>query len=210
MKKNQPNERNKHSLTDENLAQPKNPILLMVYIHNDLEGYDEGKLYDDYFSWLETELEDISGREVTIIFNSQSTSPGMTNYLYTNESSSAAIAGWKAMVNALTSKVEETRPYDPNLNKFLLLTRNPINSSVAGVAYGKGQSGIASIVYYMAPAHEVGHMFGATHEDADVIYNGWWHDTIMKDDLATALRGNSYRFSDKNRENIRNYLSQFD
>lgn len=210
MKEDQPSLRNKRSLTDESLAQPKKPILLMVYIHNDLEGYDKGKLYDDYFSWLEIELEAISGRVVTIIFNSQSTSPGMTDYHYTNESQSDSIAGWKAMVKALTSKVEQTRPYDPNLNKFLLLTRHPINNRVAGVAIGKGQCGISSICHYMAPAHEVGHMFGALHEDADVIYNGWWHDTIMKDDLATALRGNSYRFSDKNREHIRNYLSQFD
>ncbi|MNG41303.1 hypothetical protein D3C84_1303970 [compost metagenome] len=51
-------------------------------------------------------------------------------------------------------------------------------------------------------------MLGATHEDAEVIYNGWWHDTIMND--SNALHGNEYRFSDKNRENIRNYLSQFD
>ncbi|MFL1523605.1 hypothetical protein [Pseudomonas sp. O230] len=190
--------------------QAKNPILLMVYIHDDLDGYDEGKLYDDHFAWLKTELEYISGRDVTIIFNSKSTSPGMTHYHYKNESIYDSGQGWKAMVKAFTSKVEETRPYDPDLNKFLLLTRNPINSRVAGAAIEKGQSGIASIFYYMAPAHEVGHMFGATHDDADVIYDGWWHDTIMKADWATTFRGNAYRFSDKNRENIRHYLNQFD
>lgn len=188
----------------------KNPILLMVFIHDDLDGHDENKLYDDYFAWLKTELEDISGRDVLIIFKSKSTAPEMTNYHYQNESPYDSGQGWKALVKEFTSKVEETRPYDPDLNKFLLLTRNPINSSVAGVAIGKGQSGIASIFYYMAPAHEVGHMFSATHDDADVIYDGWWHDTIMQTDWATTLRGNSYRFSDKNRENIRNYLNQFD
>lgn len=190
--------------------QTKNPILLMVYIHDDLDGYDEGKLSDDHFAWLKTELEYISGRDVTIIFNSKSTSPGMTHYHYKNESVYDSGQGWKAMVKALTSKVEETQPYDPDLNKFLLLTRNPINSRVAGAAIEKGQSGIASIFYYMAPAHEVGHMFGATHDDADVIYDGWWHDTIMKADWATTFRGNAYRFSDRNRENIRHYLNQFD
>nr|WP_157714465.1 hypothetical protein [Pseudomonas sp. PB120] len=182
----------------------------MVFIHDDLDGYDKDKLYNDHFAWLKTELEEISGRGVLIIFNSKSTLPEMTNYQYKNESFYDSGHGWKAMVKAFTSKVEEIRPYDPDLNKFLLLTRNPINSSVAGAAIHKGQSGIASIFYYMAPAHEIGHMFGATHEDADVIYDGWWHDTIMKADWATTLRGNSYRFSDKNRENIRNYLSQFD
>lgn len=190
--------------------QAKKPIMLIVFIHDDLDGYDEGKLYDDHFAWLKTELEDISGRSVLIIFISKSTAPEMTSYHYKNESVYNSGQGWKTMVKALTSKVEETRPYDPDLNKFLLLTRHPINSSIAGAAIEKGQSGIASIFYYMAPAHEVGHMFGATHDDADVIYDGWWHDTIMKADWATTFRGNAYRFSDRNRENVRHYLNQFD
>ncbi|WP_150653895.1 hypothetical protein [Pseudomonas fluorescens] len=105
--------------------QAKNPVLLMVYIHDDLDGYDEGKLYDDHFAWLKTELEYISGRDVTIIFNSKSTSPGMTQYHYKNESVYDSGQGWKAMVKALTSKVEETRPYDPDLNKFLFVNPPP-------------------------------------------------------------------------------------
>jgi hypothetical protein len=53
-------------------------------------------------------------------------------------------------------------------------------------------------------------MFGATHEDSDIVYDGWWHDTIMKYDVNSPVRGNYYHFSEKNRANIRNYLSQFD
>lgn len=199
--------RNRRSLQP---AHRKKPILLMVFIHDDLENYDKKTLYNDYFSWLETELEDLSGRTVTILFNSKLTTPEMTNYNYKNESASDAGRGWQAKVKKFTSKVEETWPYDPDLNKFLLLTRSPINSKVAGVASAIGQDAIASIHYYMAPAHEVGHMFGATHEDSDVVYDGWWHDTIMKADLGSAFRGNYYRFSEKNRENIRRYLDQFD
>lgn len=203
--------RNRRSLADdEQPARCKKPILLMVFIHDDLDGYNKSTLYDNYFSWLETELEDISGRAVTVIFNSKSTSPEMTNYNYKNENAADAGRGWQTRVKELTSKVEETWPYDPDLDKFLLLARSPINSKVAGVATGTGQTGIASINSYMTPAHEVGHMFGATHEDSDVVYDGWWHDTIMKADLASAFRGNQYRFSEKNRANIRSYLDQFD
>lgn len=189
---------------------PKKPILLLVYIHDDLNDYDKGKLYDNYFSWLETELEDISGRAVTVIFNSQSTTPKMTNYNYKNENAAEALRGWENKVKELTSKAENTFPFNPHLDKFLLLTRSKMNSSVAGIASNRGQSAMATIDSYLTPAHEIGHMFGATHEDSDIVYNGWWHDTIMKYDVNSPVRGNYYHFSEKNRDNIRNYLSQFD
>jgi hypothetical protein len=191
-------------------AHVKKPIFLMIFIHDDLESHDKNSLYDNYFSWLKTELEDISGRTVSIIFNTKSIVPEMTNFSYQSDSAGDSLFDWAAKVKAFTSIVENTNPYDPNLDKFLLLTRHTINSGVGGIAYNRGQSGIASIFSYLAPAHEVGHMFGATHEDSDIVYDGWWHDTIMKRDVNSPVRGNYYHFSEKNRENIRNYLNQFD
>ena len=38
------------SVKNNKTNQAKNPVLLMVYIHDDLDGYDEGKLYDDHFA----------------------------------------------------------------------------------------------------------------------------------------------------------------
>jgi hypothetical protein len=53
-------------------------------------------------------------------------------------------------------------------------------------------------------------MFGATHEDYEVYYNGWWGETIMvSGTVFSTLRGDAKRFSDKNRENIRNYLEEY-
>ncbi|QAY83446.1 reprolysin-like metallopeptidase [Pseudomonas arsenicoxydans] len=203
--------RHRRSLVNDGQSdRPKKPILLLVFIHDDLNDYDKGKLYDNYFSWLETELEEISGRAVTVIFNSQSTTPKMTNYNYKNENAAEALRGWENKVKELTSKAENTFPFNPNLDKFLLLTRSKINSSVAGIASNRGQSAMATIDSYLTPAHEIGHMFGATHEDSDIVYDGWWHDTIMKYDANSPVRGNYYHFSEKNRGNISNYLSQFD
>lgn len=188
----------------------KRPLLLMVFIHNDLKDCDQQKIYDDYFSWLKTELENISGRNVAIISSTDFYSPEMHNYSYKNENATDSLNGWSEMVNNLMSKVANTRPYDPNLSKFLLLTRHPINSRTGGIADQPGRAAIASIVSYQIPAHEVGHMLDASHEDSEIVYNGWWHDTIMSRDDGSDFRGNTYTFSEKNREYIRNYLNQFD
>ncbi|WP_220785370.1 hypothetical protein, partial [Bacillus sp. BML-BC021] len=89
-----------------------------------------------------------------------------------------------------------------HFNKYLLLTRYGINSHVSGIAQAKRYAGIASIATDMTPAHEAGHMFGATHEDSEILYNGWWSETVMRPE-SSSLRSDANRFSDKNRENIR-------
>ncbi|MHC8329792.1 zinc metalloprotease [Pseudomonas sp. LB1P83] len=208
MKEDETSARDKRSLMDENPEQSKNPILLMVYIHSDLDEYDINELNHDYFSWARTELQDISNRNIDMILITKSTSPEMANFDYKDVSSAYSLHRWSQLVNKTSLRIPAAQSYHPKLIKHLLLTRNPINEKIAGVAYSKDECGIASISSYMTPAHEIGHMLGATHEDAEVIYNGWWHDTIMKP--VNALHGNDYRFSDKNRENIRNYLSKFD
>ncbi|KAA0985675.1 hypothetical protein [Pseudomonas sp. ANT_J28] len=177
----------------------KRPILIMVFLHEDLKGYDKDSIYDDYFSWLKTELENISSRNVSIILSTESNTPEMYRYRYKNENSDESVNGWNRMVDNLIAKVADTYPYDPNLTKFLLLTRDPINSTTGGMAPQPGRAGIASILSYRFPAHEVGHMLNAAHEDSEIIYDGWWHDTIMKVDIGSSFRGNAYHFSEKNR-----------
>ena len=190
-------------------ASSKKPILIMVFLHDDLAEYDKKKIYSDYFAWLKTELEDISGRGILILFKSNE--QGITDYHYQNDSLAAALRGWwESIDKAVIAPVEKTRPYNHDLDKFLLLTRHGINSSYVGVAYAGGRAGMASISSYRTAAHEIGHMFGATHEDSKVTYNGWWNDSIMSVDyVGSAFRGNDYHFSEKNRENIRNHLSRF-
>jgi hypothetical protein len=239
VKKDQTSTRDKRSLMDENPEISNNPVLLMVYIHSDLDGYDIDKLNKDYFSWARTELQNISNRNIDMILITKSTSPEMANFDYKNVSSAYSLDRWSQLVDKTSLRIPAAQSYHPELIKHLLLTRDLINSKVAGIAYNKGQFGISSINDYMTPAHEIAHMFGATHEDAEVIYNrwphtpvipalaighlfgavdedteifynGWWYNTIMNDGKNTAFKGNAYRFSDKNRENIRKYLSQYD
>jgi hypothetical protein len=188
----------------------KETIVISVYIHDDLSGYDRGTLYKNYFAWFKTELSEISGRGVLILF--PKSPPGVTDYEYQNENEGRSLDLWADIIdNEVIKKAATHSSYDAEIDKYLLLTRHDINSNFAGVSYPGGRIGIASISSYRIPAHEIGHMFNATHEDSTVTYNGWWNDSIMSiDAVGSVFRGNNYHFSEKNRENIRNYLLPID
>lgn len=188
----------------------KYPLNIHVVIHDDLKDYDAHKLNTDYFSWLKTELEEISERSVIFKFINPGTHPDLSGYHYRNTDESIALRGWKQLVNKFHSKLTQSYYFNSALNPVLLLTRHSINSGVVGIAYNKNYAAISSIGMYRAPAHEIGHMLGATHKDSSIDYDGWWHNSIMLSDSFSQLRGNIYRFSTKNRENIRTHLSQFD
>ena len=194
----------------------KKPITIIVVLHNDLQEYQKNDLYTDYFSWLKTELESISERYVRFLLHSHHEVPHLSGYNYKNEDGVAALRGWVNLIQDWYTKILKYEEHEPGLTKVLLLTRNNIYTKAGGLlggiaGYGlvKGHCAIAAITSKQIPAHEIGHMLGATHEDSEVIYNGWWHDTIMLSDDFSSARGNAYRYSDKNRENIRQYLSTF-
>lgn len=195
----------------------KKPILIIIIMHKDLQNYKKNDLYADYFSWLKTELEFISGRDVKFTMHPHHEAPKYSKYHYKTEEEDgiAVMQGWKNLIQDWYSNILKHDEYEAGLTKILLLTRDNLHTkagglgAIGGYAYTKGHYAIAAITSYRAPAHEIGHMLGATHEGGEVLYNGWWHDTIMQADDFSNLRGNAYRFSDKNRENIRNYLSSF-
>lgn len=180
------------------------PININIYVHPDLSGIHNETLEYNYLSWIKTELNHITKRDISLVFfYDTNESP----FNYKNEKSEVSLALWKA---AMYKRLKLSDPLNP-LNLYLLLTKEKINSRILGTAFNKGQFSIASIKHSSTAAHEIGHMLGATHEDGGIIYNGWWHDSPMAGvttDFFSFLRGHAQRFSDKNRENIRQYVSQ--
>lgn len=182
----------------------KQPLTLNVFIHEDLSEYSRYKLYETHLSWFTDEMQNLSGRKLTVNMFSPSEAKSLSNFDYRNSSADVSLGAWKEKLikhfGELLLDAEHT-----HFNKYLLLTRHAINSRVSGIATLKHYAGIASITTDMTPAHEAGHMFGATHEDSEVLYNGWWSETVMRPE-SSPFRSDANRFSDKNRENIRKYL----
>lgn len=83
------------------------------------------------------------------------------------------------LLEAFTRQLHEQRrhPFFSFMDRQLLLTGNSYDHSglnyTANLAYLKQNTAIASVAAYGAPAHEIGHLLGATHEDAELKFNGW-------------------------------------
>ena len=186
----------------------KRPIKLTVFIHEDLKDADEDQLYEDHFDWLADKLEFISTRTVNVNLIKPSDAPLVSNFDYKGENLGELLSGLKYQVAIYLLAVRNVTD-DNSLNKFLLLTRSPINAKILGIAYTAGHFAIASTTSKDVAAHEVGHMFDARHEDVDEKFETYYgpRKTIM---YKTQDESVAFAFSEQNQENIRKYLSQFD
>jgi hypothetical protein len=186
------------------------PIVIVVIKHDDLKDYSTSQLYPDYFSWFKPELEKVAQRKVQIRIPPVGAHPSLSGFNYKQADARKATLEWWALVQELHINTVQRGDLEQALTKILLLTRDNLTSEVAGMAIINSHAAIASITQYRTPAHEIGHMLGATHDDGAIEYDGWWHHSIMFDDDFASFRGNSYRFTEKNRANIRNYVDSFD
>ena len=184
----------------------KLPITLTVFIHEDLKDFDQDLLYSQYFDWLEYTITKISGRAMYVTFVQPSDAPSLSNIDYKTDDLEKLLT---TMADQLTPYINaKNTSFDNSIQKFLLLTRDNINKEVMGVAFDSGALAVASITDYAAAGHEVGHMLSASHQDSDRSITPYY-GTINSIMYATA-GSTSCRFSDKNEDNIRNYLNQFD
>ncbi|BDM25505.1 MULTISPECIES: hypothetical protein [Pseudomonas] len=177
-------------------------LVVTVYPHDELAGISDKQLQDDYFQhWLD-EMRSFTQHPIEVIF--QRAIRGLTDIDYRAMSSTQ-------ILDAFTEEITTQRSARPFsfMNKDLLLTKDSYDRSglnfVAGLAHFNGNTGIASMVTYAAPGHELGHMLSATHDNAKTEFNGWFCETYMVPNRVP-LRSNCYRYSDQNRAAIADYL----
>ena len=176
-------------------------LVVTVYLHDDLSDIADAQLHHDYFQhWLD-EMHTFTKHPVELIFRRNV--PGITDIAYHGLPSTEILQAFTREIGDLISN----RIFS-FMDKHLLMTRDSYDHSglnyKAGLAYMKGTTAIASIATYSAPAHEIGHMLSATHEDAELKFNGWICETYTHPRIPA--RSHCYRYSDQNRANISEYL----
>ncbi|MFR0673826.1 hypothetical protein ACLUUI_09105 [Enterobacterales bacterium AW_CKDN230030176-1A_HGKHYDSX7] len=176
-------------------------LVVTVYLHDELADLSERTIRADYFDhWLK-EMRSFTNHPIELIFRRRV--PDITDIDYQGLSS-------KDILGRFTQEIGYLRDIPPfsHMRKHLLLTRGVYDRSGlnynAGLASYKGTTAIASLDAYSAPAHELGHLLSATHEDAELKFNGWVCETYTHPRVP--LRSNCYRYSDANRANIADYL----
>lgn len=184
------------------MATAARSIVINVYTHDDLAKISDAQLNHDYFQHWIDEMRQITEHPVEVVFRRNI--PGITDIAYSDKSAAQTLEEFTDIVG----RRSEAKPHSL-LKKFLLLTNDPYEkfgfSHLAGLAYVRQYSAIASISHYQVPAHELGHTFSADHESAEVLFNPWVCETYTFAPRIP-IRSNCYRYSDKNRQNIADYI----
>lgn len=179
------------------------PIFLTLFIHDQLDPKEVAGLGPDYLEWFLKEVTQITGRRVSVI--RVTNTPGMTDFGYRQSDDMQAMREWhKRVVHYI-----ETRnlPLSTKNHKYILITRHNLASDILGVAFSNRGVAIASLKAYNTIGHEIGHLLGATHDNAETSFaRGLPCRTLMYPEH-TALIANCYVFSEKNRQAIHEYVN---
>ncbi|WP_341960942.1 hypothetical protein [Pseudomonas sp. RC10] len=183
-------------------TEAKMPIVLTLFLHDELNDEDIRNLDAKYLRWFTEDLGAMTERNVQIVPILRK--PGYTDFDYRLGDADKALYEWDQRV--IDYVIDENKPRDKR-HKYLLITKDNLTLFVQGVAGLGKRSAIASMTAYRTLAHEVGHTLGATHSD------GEFHATAAPAPCITNMfvedvffLKNCYRYSEKSAQAIRNYL----
>jgi len=180
----------------------KLPIRLYVFYHDDVDASTQRIVPRNYLKDCITEIQQVTGRECIIEY--KRSIAGVTDFNYKGHEKTV-LDDWIRQVGGY---VEQNSLSWKKTHRYMLVTNDKLNERILGVTYLGNNSLIASLVAYQTIGHELGHSFGATHEDADLQHNsfGGVCETFVYPHR-DGSRGNCYRYSLKNRQRIADFLS---
>lgn len=183
----------------------RQPVRLYFFYHDDVDASTRRIVPRNYLKDCIDELKKISGREFIIEY--KASIAGLTDIPYRG-TPTYVLAEWNRRVNDYAGK--HNLPWSKT-TRYVLITREQLDAVTLGIAYFQGGVAVASLVTYRTLAHELGHTFGATHEDAELSYNAFGVpcETYLYP-ARDGSRANCYHYSLKNRSNIADFLGTFD
>ncbi len=195
-----PQSRSRRS-TDDELA--PNRLTFHLMLHDDVSDSSQ-HIHAGYIAWWLADLQRniVHGKKVDVLYSKRI--PGVTDTRYQLADS---LHDWSDVIEAYATEQHIPRTYK---HKFVLLVKGLTDPGRYGRSWQKGSDGIASISgRYPEVAHQLGHLLGAKHSNAEVRFSGWWCETNMYAP-SLLLRSNCYGYSSANKRLINEYIKTGD
>jgi hypothetical protein len=193
---------------DHNAAFPdkyrSKPVQIYLFCHDDIGDGARRFIYRDYLRDFMYELEQVFRRNIVIELHHRI--PGMTDMSYQTESGAEASTLFLFEEQARLFILNHDLDYEHTF-RYGLITRENFSDSLGGLAMVGRNFFMASLSGYQNIAHEVGHTFEATHEDAQVSFGIPPSQTYMHE-RNNPLYVKDYRFSDTNRQNMARFMDR--
>lgn len=170
---------------------------LFLIMHDQLTQYERAELAEHYLDPLLAELEQITDRRTVVTFINDE--PGLTDFAYRAEDLGKPL--YRLYNESIRYADAKNLPRPSERHKYVLVTSNKVNISVHGVASSNLNVAMASLKDNNTLQHEIGHLYGATHEAA----TGFPCQTIMWPSTTTSIIPCRY-FSDANKGLIQQYV----
>jgi len=182
-----------------------NPSRLTFHLmlHDDVDLTSQ-RIHAGYVAWWLADLQRniLPGKKVDLLYSRGIS--GVTDMKYEYVGS---LHDWSDVVGHYALEQGIPRTYK---HKFMLIVKGLPEPDRHGRSWQKGTEGIASISgRYPEIAHQLGHLLGALHGNAEVRYGGWWCETNMYTP-SLIVRSNCYGYSAENMYQMSDYIRTAD
>jgi hypothetical protein len=177
-----------------------NRLTFHLLLHDDMNGITSQHVHAGYVAWWLADLQRriVSGKKVDVLYSQRITGVTDRRYQYIG-----SLHDWSDIIENYALEQHIPRTYK---HKFLLIVKGMPEPERYGRSWQKGSDGIASVSgRYPEVAHQLGHLLGATHANAEVHFGGWWCETNMFAP-SLLLRSNCYGYSSSNMRLIDEYV----